>query len=1138
MAATGELHRPAPRAPAAAPDRTPAAARRWPGVLVILLGTALAYTVAVLVGRADEAANRRILALFDPFFLWIRTSGAQGTDWLDRNPLTVATGLSAGVLVLLIAGIAAARRQAAPVIAVCLTLAGGIWGQALLLGDFVAAGTALYLAALAAAVGLGWWRPMRRLPGFPSFAGEGAGTAGSWQPPWAVECALVLALAVVALLFRTWALTENSDFLDLEVVDSWAQSRTLHGAAEYYRFTFLATNPGAAHILPQWALFNVFGTSLFTLRMAAVGWGVAAVLLMYWLVRRLGGVGPALLAGLFLATAPDQLFWSRSENGFFSPVPVLALLTVHVGLSMAQRFPFPAVLAAALLMPASRYFYTTCLAMVGFPLAVAAHAAVFVRGAWRRLWFVVPLLALGLVAWWFHLTVLLGILNGGEWRFRHPAQIYGGTAWTKQGDFAQASLPELLRLQAESMGTHMQRVLRDLTYEQRNSFGHWYMRSQPNPHPTTMNVGLVVLLVLGVGYLGGQLRDPRAWMLLVWLGIALLPGIGSRDATPRRMSMLFPAAHVIGVLFVAAAVRMLRQAAGRRIAGLALALATPALAIVLLTNTVSHFRLSMQPMIFADYLRFLRPVLADSDTVLLNLPMPFRHLVLFDQIDRFVDAPWCFEGVDDPDQWLHLALRPRCGFGDPAYNLTLTAAEREQARAAHQPRRISFVFFVEPVTRPQFALVRGLYPRAAISEYVSPRDRRHIAVVTIDAADAAALRTPLLRTRTAPAPEVLAGVPTRATPDGAPADGGTVLEGGLRLDHDDWYAFTLTPACDAAILEIGGQPITPGTRLPLLAGVHPLALRLPGGTGCALPLRLHAVRNGAPEPEALGADRFTSPAVARLPNAAADPVLPDAGYQPPQILTQLPGRAADLAVGPDGTLHVLIKQDAVWRLHRFTPDGKPLGAWELNAPRELDPGTMSVAPDGSVAMLFGRTIIVLGPDGRERARWENLAFVWETQIAFDGPDRLLATIPHRNALAIFSRTGEPLGEHTHFSGGPTEFFSPTSIARNDVGDLVLLQPDGRALWFTVPEDRFAPVFARTFRVGAAGPSVTLDGRERLLLVADGAVQVTDADGTRLAADGARDPGRLRLGKGARLRAAGDRVYILDPEGSRVWVLRR
>jgi hypothetical protein len=146
---------------------------------------------------------------------------------------------------------------------------------------------------------------------------------------------------------------------------------------------------------------------------------------MYWLVRRIAGVAPAILAAMLLATAPDQLFWSRSENGFFSPVPVLALLTVHVSLWMAARFSFLSVLTAAVLMPASRYFYTTCLAMFLLPLAVAGHATLFVRGAWKKLWFVVPILALGLVAWWYHLRSCWASSTAAA-TSRHPAQIYGG----------------------------------------------------------------------------------------------------------------------------------------------------------------------------------------------------------------------------------------------------------------------------------------------------------------------------------------------------------------------------------------------------------------------------------------------------------------------------------------------------------------------------------------------------------------------------------------------------------------------------------------------------------------------------------------------------------------------------------------
>jgi 4-amino-4-deoxy-L-arabinose transferase-like glycosyltransferase len=1114
------------------------APRRYgPGVLAILAAVALACVVVILLGQAQEAANVRILGVFDPLFVWIRESGARASDWLERHPVRVAGMLGGGVLLILAGAVAATRRLPAAVLAPCIALLLGIWGQALVLADATKPGVVLYLAGVVVAAAYGWWRPMRRLAGFPPVGAEtGAGLEGSWRPRWPVECALVIAIGIVALIFRTWALTELSDFLDLEMVNSWVQSRTLAGVAGYYRGTFLTTNPGAAHLLPQWALFNVFGTSIFTLRMAPVLWGVAATLLLYWFVRRIAGVGPAVLAAMIFATAPDQLFWSRSENGFFSPVATLAMVTLHVCLWMATRLSARSVAVGALLMPASRYFYTTALAMFLLPLAVAAHATVFLRGAWRKLWYVLPILALGLVAWWFHLTVVLGVLNGNNFQFRHPASIYGGTAWTRQGDFAQSPALDLIRQQAHSMGEGVLRTIRDMTAETTNSFGHWYIRSQVNPHPTTMNVGIVVLLALGVGYLLGQLRDPRAWLLLVWLVLSLLGGIMSRDATPRRMSMLFPAAHIIGTVFLAAALRGVRQGAGRRVADLATAVAAFAMTIVILTNTVSHFRLPMQPVIFADYSRFLLPALRDSDSVFLNLPRPFISLLQFTDVDRFVRAPWCIQRVEEDKSWLQAALEPKCTFTDEAYGLVFTPAETEAIRARHQMRRISYVFFVDPTNRWQLDLVRALYPGGKFSDYVSPRDNRHIAVVTIDIADSLALRTPVVHSAASPAPDVLADVAEQAVVADAPPPPAAEVDGGLWLDTDNWYAFSLLPPCPGATLAIDGQPTDPAAHPPYLAGVHRFALTIPDPAACTLPLRVAATRaDAAPAP--LAPDRFTSPQVAALPAAAAPPVLTYAGYRDAKPIVNLPNRSADLAIGPDGNLYVAAMVRGRWHLQKYTPDGTQLGSWDIGAPRELDPGTMTTADDGTVAILFGRQIFLLGPDGRRVGTWENTWFVWETEIAFWG-DRLLATIPHRDAIAVFSRTGELLAEVREFPGGPGRFFEPSSVAFTPAGDVVVLQPNGKALRLRTPPGDFKPEFVREFAVSSISPGVSFDGPDRVLLPSGNVVDVFDGEGTRLmAAEPGADLSRIKVGKSARARSRDGIVYLLDPEGGRVWAIR-
>ncbi len=1114
--------------------------RRWPGALLIVAGTGAAYAAAVLIGRGQEARGERILSVFDPFFLALRGPGAGATDWLEGHVAVVAGSVTLLLALLALAGSwGAGRRRAGPLLTACGATGLAVWGQSLLLWDHVALGRALYLAGVGAAFVLGWWQPMRRLPGFPAFGAEaGAGERDTWQPSWPTECWLVLGIALLSLACRAWALTELSDFLDLEMVDSMVQGRTLHGVAEYARETFLTTNPGFAHMLPLWAIYRLFGASVFTLRMAAVLWGVAAVPMMYWVVRRLGGPKPALLAALFMATAPDQLFWSRSENGFFSPVPMLALVTVNVGLWMVERFSLASVLSAAVCMPLSRYFYTTCLAMFLFPLGVMAHATLFVRGAWRKLWFVVPILAVGLVVWWFHLTVLLAALNDWQWRFRHPADIYGGPAWTRQGDFANVSLVELARGQATSMAGQLKDVARDLTYQAQNRFGHWYSRSQPNPHPTTLNVGLVLLAALGVGYLAGQLRDPRAFALLWWLCIALLPGIMSRDAAPRRMSMLFLVAHVIAALFVAALVRLARQSGGHRGASVATATAGAALAVVIGTNAVSHFRLPLQPAIFTDHLRFVRPFLEGSDAWFFNLPHAFRSFVMLGHLEHFLTSPGCFQFVETHIDWLKLGLAPHCTFADEAYNLILTEAERRAVQERYQMHRASFVFFVDPATRKDLGLVRALYPDAAHAEYTSPRDGRHLAAVTVDVAESLALRTPDLRLADPPdaPPALLADVPVRmiAEPDAA-GPSSAVVAGGILLDSDGWYRFGLQAPCPGAELRVAGQ--VPGDQpTPLLAGVHPFTVRVPDWTQCGGPMRILSTSAPATALAPVPPERITSVRVAALAEAVAPVVQAYPGYAPPAMLGRPPVRPGDLQVGPDGSLFVAGFADGRWLMYRLAPSGAVLANWDMRAPQNINLSTFAVADDGTVAAVFARTLRLYGPDGQDLGAWENVWLSFESQLAWWGP-HVVTSIPHRNSLAVFDRHGELQSEFSAFATerGPQELYQPRGFSLTRDGDLIVLQENGRAVRFHTPTDRFQPSFVRDFAIEAASQGVAFDGAQRILMPAAGRVQVFDGDGTRLMADNPdRDPGHHPFGGELRLRSGADGVYLLEIEGQRLW----
>ena len=99
------------------------------------------------------------------------------------------------------------------------------------------------------------------------------------------------------------------------------RSRRLHGVRIYLDESLLSTAPGFVHVPTQFASFLLDGTSIH--RSAWRRWcGRGGDPASHRLVRRMAGVGPAMLATLLWVVAPEQIFWARTENTFFAPVGV------------------------------------------------------------------------------------------------------------------------------------------------------------------------------------------------------------------------------------------------------------------------------------------------------------------------------------------------------------------------------------------------------------------------------------------------------------------------------------------------------------------------------------------------------------------------------------------------------------------------------------------------------------------------------------------------------------------------------------------------------------------------------------------------------------------------------------------------
>ncbi len=1140
-------------------DTQSASSRRppwwWSTVPLIaaMLGTFLLFAA---IGAAEAARGKRVLGWVDPAFVAVRQSGLRSLTWLAAHRLHVGWATTVGTTAIAVVGLLSRGKRAMPLAPLAAGVCLATWGQILLLGDRLQLGAWLYGCGVACAVVSGVTNPMRRLAGFPRLPlpmDRTRATACAEQAdlrlPRGWECTLIFLLFLVATVMRLYALTEMPAGFDLETIGFMIQSRTLHGLQRYLQFDFLSNAPGIVHLLTHAVLFRLFGTSFYTVRLTAAFWGVAAVPLFYWLIRRIAGVGPAVVSTVLFIAAPEQLFWSRTENSFFAPVAVVALITVHLGLWMVQRWSFPAVLVTAVWMPVCRYFYVPSMIMFAYPLILYAHALAFVGGAWRKAWYVVPVLGGGLVAWIFSLSILYASVNERGWRFVNPTIVYGAPAWRKQGALRDASLPQLVRAQTASVAKNLGLLLQGMV-ETDHFATHWYVRYTVGKN-STLNVGFAVLVALGVGYLAGQLSERRAAVLLVWLALGLLPACLSNAATARRMAVAFPAAEAIAGVMLAALVRVVRARSGRWLAWLTTVLLGIAVIGIVWTSLASHFLIGMAPAAWMERARLAQPVFEESDVVLTDVLEPkWRSALLLGNLDRFVQSPPCWQYIS-PREWPAAALRPRCDFTDEAYAATLPPERIAALRAAYHPRRISYVLEQTASGLPHVSLLRALYPSAVTREYRDAVGQTGLVAVTVALSEVAALHSPSLLVPSPPADgpgiqdDVLANVPVVRTP-AAISNEGLVLRGGIVMEHDGWYRFALEPECSQAELKIDGHLIDPSNEQPMLAGVHPFELTLRSATACQLPLHLFVQSGTKRETATVSPDMFVTPAVAAIAQAQAPPIVTYAGYGEAKTFAQFKGMPVAFGVDARGDVSVLVVELGAWRLHRFDADGRARATWPL--PIAADPNNvkMVVDADGTCIVAAAATVLLYDRSGKSIGAWGNDLPELPVEIALWHKNEILIAVPRRAAIMLATRDGKVLGVLKEFDGGPGRFHRPIAVSASAAGAILVMEDSGQALLFRNSGEAWKPQFVRAFVVDFASlPPQTgrsaVDDQGRILVPdrSTHAPLVYSLNGERmLAVSPERDLSTRAFVQLAAFQPTSDRLYALDRGARRLWVVSR
>jgi len=1108
------------------------------------------FLCAGWIGAGQAARGERVLGFLNPVVAWICAWGKASSEWPLLNKELVGRAVTIMATAIALLALFAGRRRALPFVLLAAAIALATWGQVLMLADQVTPAIWLYVGGILCAAAFGVACPLTRIAGFPPFPPPRPGAPVATGLSWQREYVLVFGLTVVALLSRLYAVTELPHGFDSEMIESMIASRTLVGFRRYVATAFFANSTGIIHLLPKATLFNLFGTSVYSLRLGSVLFGIWAVPVIYFLVRRLAGVGPALVSTVLLIAAPEQLFWSRSENTNFIPIALCGLISAYLALRMVERFSFTAVLATALWTGVTRFFYQPGWIMFIFPALVCLHAAFFVPGAWRKLWYALPLIAAGVALFWISTSVLYMWANDWHWRY-WPA--FGMQDLTRKGEFASADPWQLVRLQVSGIATNLVTVMREWTY--RGGFSHWYERFDVGSpgHVTTVTVGFTVLSAIGMGYLFGQLQEPRAFALLVWVGLGLLPGVLSPEPADRRISLVFPALYVIAGVFCGAVVRLMRERAGRAMGWVATLTVGAVVAVLAWNNAASHYRLPIGKVYQDGPIRFTQPIFDESDTVLHNLDPNLTMMLLFGNLDRFI-APGAAIGLQsvDPKGWLSAVLRPHVSFTGPYYEETMPPERVEALRAAQHPRHISFLLSEAAYTRALTEMLMELFPTAVVRRYQGPEGIFKLIDIRIDATALEPLHMPTLEVRSDagdPAPlrkKLLGGVTLKTSPPTA-AEGQSgpaiAVHGGFLIEHEGRYRFELEPACADATFTVDEQAA--GAPVPAGAGIHTFAITLPSATACPLPLHVLMFGSGKPEPVILPSELYVSDEMAALPLVRARPTLDYPGYGESRFFAPGIGHIADVGLDADEHVSVLVRDHSEVRVQRFDPTGREEARFAVPAVEGHNIGALGIEPGGGYVIMGDELLQFYDRSGSRTGAWKS-PWTWLNDIVFWRPDCILKAMEYRDSVAVMNRDGTARHEWKEFEGGPGKFEAPMALAVNSRGETVVIQSDGQALVFADPgTDEWRPVFVRSFRIEFTElpprpRGFTFDGPDRIVIpdqTTTTPLVYTITGEHLIATDPARSLSNRGFSEVSRIVASRDHLYVLDGAG-RLFVLDR
>lgn len=399
------------------------------------------------------------------------------------------------------------------------------------------------------------------------------------------EFAILAVIFLVALVLRMYALNVVVEAFEGELAAFSAGGTSVQG--------MFVANQGAGgpwaplgilYYVPIYISTKLFGTTLIALRLSSAIVGVLTVPLVYLLASRLGGRLAGYIAAALFALNGLHIGWSRTDVHPHGVTTWPTLLMCYALLRAYDTRKMSWFGLVVFMMGLSWHQYPSGQSAVIIPLLAIGLFWITNRLVLPCSKIQCAVIACGLVVWFFGFP-LSNYLADGSFRMLNPFTLTGPRATWSAGDAPQGKL-ELVALVAKSSLVHVGDVVKGIFFRQNFMCHQEWLRPTQGTFLRTVPWMEMPFVFIGIALLWRFRARFESAVMVSWLIAAILPGVLSEQAYPKRLSTFYPALDIIAAVALATLVYY-REHTGTFVRRFMLS--AICVAILMYTSLANHF---------------------------------------------------------------------------------------------------------------------------------------------------------------------------------------------------------------------------------------------------------------------------------------------------------------------------------------------------------------------------------------------------------------------------------------------------------------------------------------------------------------------------------------------------------------------